>query len=394
MTIAEEYRRNAHQCREQAGKSVQIGDKAVWLKLAEDWQCLAEQVDAGSARFRTVPIEANGVVIPTVAWTGNDEIKAEQGFEPPEPGKTEQRSDSYGAIVDRFIELYAKPRHRLWNNTERVLKSSCKAWLHRPINEITKKDAYDILGGYITEGKHGKAALTQAWLKTFWRWAYERNLVAEPMMEKVKVECHKRIRDKAYSEDEIAAAWNASNRLDAITSAYFKLLILLAPRKTALARMRWRDLNPNMTVWTTPAQCVNQSKKQGIEKQRTYATPLPLTAQRVLKRLPKSDDRVFPAFEPKDYVIRKLVLAGGPDGDFHCWRHTVATWLQEQGYSAEDCALVLKLGYAGVVNTRFRHSSLLARKRELLDQWAKHIERIVGRSREVSVSRLSSRSAG
>jgi integrase len=110
--------------------------------------------------------------------------------------------------------------------------------------------------------------------------------------------------------------------------------------------------------------------------------------------LPKSDDRVFPAFEPKDYVIRKLVLAGGPDGDFHCWRHTVATWLQEQGYSAEDCALVLKLGYAGVVNTRFRHSSLLARKRELLDQWAKHIERIVGRSREVSVSRLSSRSAG
>jgi integrase len=377
MTIAEEYRRSAHQCREQAGKSVQMGDKAVWLKLAEDWQCLAEQVDAGSTRLRTIPIEANGVVVPAIAWTSNDEIKAEQGVEPPEPGKIEQRSDSYGAIVDRFIELYAKPRHRTWHRTERVLKGYCKAWLDRPINEITKKDAHDLLSGYVTEGKHGKAAITQAWLKTFWRWAHQCDLVAEPMMEKVKVECHKRIRDKAYSEDEIVAAWNASNRLDAITGAYFKLLIVLAPHKTALARMRWGDLNPAMTVWTTPARCVNQSKKIAIEKKRSYATPLPLLAQRVLKRLPKSDDRVFPAFEPKDYVIRKLVLAGGPDGDFHCWRHTVATWFQEQGYSAGDCALILNLLYAGAVSTRFRHRTLLARKRELLEQWAKYVERIV-----------------
>jgi hypothetical protein len=158
MTVAEEYRRNAHQCREQAGKSVQIGDKAIWLKLAEDWQRLAEQLDAGSAHLGTVPIEANGVVVPVIAWTGNDELKAEQGFEPPQPGKTEQRSDSYGAIVDRFIELYAKPRQRSWHDTERVLKAWCKPWLDRPINEITKKDAYDLLDAYVTEGKHVKAA--------------------------------------------------------------------------------------------------------------------------------------------------------------------------------------------------------------------------------------------
>jgi integrase len=215
------------------------------------------------------------------------------------------------------------------------------------------------------------------WLKSFWCWAFERGLVAEPMMKEVNVECHKRIQEKAYSEDEIVAAWNASNRLDAITSAYFKLLILLAARKTALARMRWGDLNPAMTVWTTPAQCVNWSKQHALEKQRTYATPLPPPARRILRRLPKSDDRVFPAFEPKDYVIHKLLSAGGPDGDFYCWRYTVATWLHEQGYSAKDCALVLNLQYAGTVNTHFRHRALLARKRELLEQWAKYVERIV-----------------
>jgi hypothetical protein len=45
-------------------------------------------------------------------------------------------------------------------------------------------------------------------------------------------------------------------------------------------------------------------------------------------------------------VIRKLVLAGGPDSDFHCWRHTVGTWLQEQGYSEEDCGIVLNDAHA------------------------------------------------
>ena len=93
--------------------------------------------------------------------------------------------------------------------------------------------------------------------------------------------------------------------------------------------------------------------------------------------MPKNDDRVFPAFEPKEYVIRKLVLAGGPEGDFHCWRHTVATWFQEQGYSEEDCALVLNHAPSRTSTSGYLHGSLLARKRELLEQWAKYVERIL-----------------
>jgi hypothetical protein len=82
-------------------------------------------VDPGSTHRDNVPIEENGFVLPAATWRSDNEIKAEQGFEPPEPGKAEQWSDSYGAIVDRFIELYAKPRQRSWHDTERVLKVWC-----------------------------------------------------------------------------------------------------------------------------------------------------------------------------------------------------------------------------------------------------------------------------
>jgi integrase len=372
MTVAGEYRRNALQCWQRASESICVADKATWLKLAQEWQRLAERLDPGTARKGSVPMQDDAFVVPAVAWNSHSD--------PNEQLETEQASGTYGAIVDRFIELYAKPRQRTWHNTERALKAWCKPWLNKPINEITKIDAYDLIEGYVAEGKHAKAAVTQAWVKTFWRWAYQRDLVTDAVMEKVAVECQKRTRNKTYSEDEIIAAWRASNRLDVITRAYFKLLILLAPRKGALAQMRWCDLNAEVTVWTTPPEWVKQSKKRASEKKRTYVTPLPLLAQRVLKRLPKTDDRVFPAFEPKVYVIRKLVLAGGPDGDFHRWRHTIATWLQGQGYSEEDCGLVLNHAHAGTATAGYCHGYPIARKRELLDKWAKYIERISRRS--------------
>jgi hypothetical protein len=43
-------------------------------------------------------------------------------------------------------------------------------------------------------------------------------------------------------------------------------------------------------------------------------------AQRILKKLPKPDGRVFPAYEPKNKVIRKLVMVVGRKATFIAWR--------------------------------------------------------------------------
>jgi hypothetical protein len=65
------------------------------------------------------------------------------------------------------------------------------------------------------------------------------------------------------------------------------MLVLLAPRKTALAGMRRSDLDDidNPTLWTTPFE-LTKSKKSASKK-RVYLTPLPALAQRIVKGLPK-----------------------------------------------------------------------------------------------------------
>jgi hypothetical protein len=40
--MADEYRKNADDCREQAAKALRPLDKERWLKLAEDWLKLAK----------------------------------------------------------------------------------------------------------------------------------------------------------------------------------------------------------------------------------------------------------------------------------------------------------------------------------------------------------------
>ena len=45
MSRADEYRRNAAECHEQAARSFAPRDKEQWLKIAEQWWILAEATE-------------------------------------------------------------------------------------------------------------------------------------------------------------------------------------------------------------------------------------------------------------------------------------------------------------------------------------------------------------
>ena len=45
MNPSERFRQNADDCRQRSVQARMPADKAIWLKLAEEWQKLAEEVD-------------------------------------------------------------------------------------------------------------------------------------------------------------------------------------------------------------------------------------------------------------------------------------------------------------------------------------------------------------
>ena len=180
-------------------------------------------------------------------------------------------------------------------------------------------------------------------------------------------------------------------------------MILLVPRKAALAGMRWseittkkirvrdaegKEIEQELECWTTPPERVKQTKRAEQQTRRTYETPLPPLAQRILSRLRKlktDNELVFVTKQgakvrPGTALMSRLAKLGAPDvfkthADYHAWRHTAATWFQNQGHTAEERALVLNHKESGVT-AGYSHGFAVELTHVLLVEWADHIERI------------------
>ena len=69
--------------------------------------------------------------------------------------------------------------------------------------------------------------------------------------------------------------------------------------------------------------------------------------------------------------------SGVNDWTYHACRHTIATWLQDQGHSEYERALVLNHAGSGTVTSSYSHGHPIALKRELIEKWADHVAQVV-----------------
>jgi len=311
----------------------------------------------------------------------DDRKLVEKGIDPRQPVAAQQPGavDSFGYVVGQFVELYCKPNQRTWQDTQRVLTKNCATLLDRRMADITRKELYALLDRFVADGHLYKAKVTHAWLRTLYRWAVKREHIAASPMEGVDKPQGRRKRTRWFKDDEVVACWRAAEQLSPVEGAYVKLLMLLAPRKSALAGMTRADLkfddSNNPTTWVTPFEL---TKSRKTAEQRTYTTPLPPLATRILKGVLRADSElVFSGLRTSKALKAGLVAHGAPaDFMFHTWRHTVATFLETAGRSEWERGLVLNHSGNGVT-AGYSHGSPTDLKRELLCLWADHVQGLV-----------------
>lgn len=65
--------------------------------------------------------------------------------------------ETFGSIVERFIERYAKPELRTWKNIERGLaKDATPRWGDLPISEIRRKMVGELIDGIVDRARPGR----------------------------------------------------------------------------------------------------------------------------------------------------------------------------------------------------------------------------------------------
>jgi integrase len=336
---------------------------------------------------------------------GDYRKESRKGNDPKGPKKGEK---TYEHVVDEYIEGYAKPNQRTWHQTQGVLKRTCAKLLKRPFDAIERSEVMSMLDGFAVKDKQPyKATVTLSHLKRLWRWAIQRGYVMTSIFDNVTPDYERHSRDRVYSDDEIKNIWKAADQMKSpVEGAYFKLLLLLAPRVSALAWMRRSHLDDanEPTLWVTPHELTKSKKRlRDPKKKRVYQTPLPRLAIRILKPMLKSagvapDALVFPGLPIKQnkgggyevwlaHAVQRLVKRGAPKDYFpHACRHTISTWLENEGCSEWERGLVLNHSGSSVT-AGYSHGHATKLKLELLEKWAAHVESVITPAEGVAVLR-------
>jgi integrase len=343
----------------------------------------------GKRRMETLGVY--GPMTPTQARERAEQrvVEIREGVDPLADKKAKRLAvasddSTFRQVVDLFIERYAKPRQRSWALTQRVLEANCARWLDRSIGSITQAEVQELLDEFLAGGQPAKARVTHSWLKTFFGWAYRRGILEHSVVDRVEIHIESKVRVRTYSDDEIKSVWEAANELEGIEGGFVKLILLLGVRKSELAGMKRIEFDApaNPTVWTVPHERV-KIRKSATAK-RAYIVPLPPLTQRIIKSLPRSDNELlFPgsqtgkALIPGPTLRRKIwKLSGVDDWGYHACRHTIATWLENEGHSEYERGLVLNHSAYGVT-AGYSHGYPTDLKRQLLEKWADHVAGIV-----------------
>jgi integrase len=146
-----------------------------------------------------------------------------------------------GAEVQSAIERYAMPK-----------------WGQRPISGLRRADVKELIRNVHKDAPIGANRLL-SYLKTFFAWAAEEELieaspaaVVKPLADEVK-------RDRVLSDAEIRAVWEACGALGVFGRA-FKFMLVTGQRRSEVGGMTWVEIDHDKRLWTLPRERASRSR--------------------------------------------------------------------------------------------------------------------------------------
>lgn len=320
---------------------------------------------------------------------------ASEGIDPRHIEQEEQRrrqiadENTYLALATQFTERHVNATLRPSTAREyrRILfGKDTQPWHHRPISSINRREILDLVGAIDARGAASAAGLSVAYLRKFFNWCADRELIEASPVDRIRVRRIKRSRERVLSEQELPHVWAAFNHEAGLFGPLFKILLLTGQRRSEVAGMRWDelfDLDSTNAVWKIPGS--------RTKNHREHFVPLGLEAIAILHGLPRTGPFVFSSTgrtpisgfsKAKARVDEHVVSASRSEAGsppvlpwvLHDLRRTMVTQMNERlGVAPHIVEAVVnhvsgtaKAGVAGVYN----RALYLDQRRIALGKWA------------------------
>jgi integrase len=319
----------------------------------------------------------------------------------------EGAANTFGTLVPRFIDEYARPKTRRWRDTARLLGlrypkgdgdpeqvrgGLVQRWADRPVREIDAHDVWSVIDEARRLGMPGlerrndspadsrARAMLSALSTTFGWFAQHRKVEKNPCIGVHRPDAPK-ARDRVLTNAEIVAFWHACDK--AVGEPFgqlLKLLLLTGSRLNEVAGMTRAELSEEGATWSLPGK----RTKNG----RPHVVPLPPLARDILATVkPIAGTAGFMFTTTGETPVsgwsktkRRLDEAMKiPPWRLHDLRRTAATGMAELGIPPHIVEAALnhvsgaKAGVAGTYN----RAAYAPEKKTALERWAAHVQGLV-----------------
>jgi integrase len=250
------------------------------------------------------------------------------------------------------------------------------AWKNIPVTDLRRRHLTRVTDKLLDRQVPAIASRTHEIAKRIFSWALDRGDVDAIPFAGMKPPVKKEPRQRALTDQEIAALWDAWNDMGYAHGDIQKLLLITGQRRTEVGEMRWFEVDLETAEWIIPAA---RSKSR-----RDHLVPLSSLALEVLRGIPQVEDVdfVFVGRGSKRAVTgygppktRADELSGVTDWRLHDLRRTCRTGLAALGVPeivAERCLNHAKKGMTAVYDVHEYEDE----KRDALDAWAARLSKI------------------
>jgi integrase len=245
--------------------------------------------------------------------------------------------------------------------------------LHRkPMNRITRSDVSAAIDKITASGKIVTARQARTHLSAFMTWCMQRGHVDQNPVIGSANPAPAESRDRALTNDELAAIWNACGDDD--YGRIVKLLMLTGCRRSEIGGLRWSEINDD--IITIPEERTKNGRK--------HVLPITSMMTTILDSIPRREGR-DPLFGERAEGFTSFDNRSLDDGiaepwTLHVLRHSVVTGMAELGIEPHIIEAVVNhaSGHKGGIAGRYNHATYAPHIKRALGIWSDHIDSIVG----------------
>jgi integrase len=293
-----------------------------------------------------------------------------------------------GDAIEQYLSaIEGKRRENTLRSVRFYLRERWKKFHDRPLSEITARESSEHLVKLTEDCGPSAANRARACLSALYVWARKRLMcTTNPIVDTEPAEVNGS-RERALSDQEIAALWQATEN-GGDYQPIVRLLLLTGCRVREIAELQWSEVDLEANSITIA--------KERSKNSNAHLVPLGAEAMAILRSRHRyaanvfgQGERGFNSFSTNKRSLDKT-LQFKDAWTHHDLRRTVATGLQRLGVRLEVTERVLnhtgaaRTGVAGVYHLH----DFAAEKRAALEAWENHIRVCVAQASGANATAL------